>query len=714
LYESILSGDLNGDDAEVADPENLFDETTRAENSYHVVTGSLTDNSVVLDGFTITGGNANVSMISLPDCQEINNNDSNFPSNDGANILYSPSLSRGGGMYIESGSPKLMNCCFKNNSALSCGGGLQSRINSFPTLINCTFIENTSGWAGGGMDNYLGSPILIDCKFISNTAYQYGGGIYDVSSSSVLTNCIFTNNRASYNGAGIYNRRSKQLLINSIFTCNSTNWNGSSIYMNDNSNIILINCTFKGNYGNNGDTLSCHPSLYSGTAWLSNCIMWNSGNEIYNKDYLMRIDPIILVTYSNVRGGWEGQGNIDIDPLFADPNNGDFHLKSQAGRWDPASGSWPCTTLGTGWMIDNVTSPCIDAGDPNGPIGDEPQPNGGIINMGAYGGTSQASKSYFAESQCDTNESQSVNVSYSTDTNNTNIIDNPGSSLYDLYQQYNSAKEIVSNINSPETRIKDLTELIGAFLAGIVQDEENFSSKRALAVTQLGSLGAIEVKDFLKNLAEELEWTDATRQLKRTATLAYWKIKVIEETSEEAQEELLIDLLWGNNHPSPHADVVSSWAADELANRVVERALIEITESIRYSNPTARGEEHIQLCNTKIELLNSDTSRQKALQQALFMEDFTQDQLLKHWAITELSKIKTQESLCALICFALELQNKYYDENGRFVMGKNDRLGVYSVIFYRDIIEILKRNDITDSEINSTGLDPEKFFITPP
>jgi hypothetical protein len=44
-------------------------------------------------------------------------------------------------------------------------------------------------------------------------------------------------------------------------------------------------------------------------------------------------------------------------------------------------------------VIDDVTSPCIDAGDPNTPIGDELFPNGGVVNMGAYGGTAEASKS---------------------------------------------------------------------------------------------------------------------------------------------------------------------------------------------------------------------------------------------------------------------------------------------------------------------------------
>lgn len=82
--------------------------------------------------------------------------------------------------------------------------------------------------------------------------------------------------------------------------------------------------------------------------------------------------------------------NIIVEPN--DPNavwiEGDYHLKSQAGRWNPMSQSW---------VIDDVTSLCIDAGDPNSPVGDEPVPNGGIINMGAYGGTAEASKSYTIE-----------------------------------------------------------------------------------------------------------------------------------------------------------------------------------------------------------------------------------------------------------------------------------------------------------------------------
>jgi hypothetical protein len=78
----------------------------------------------------------------------------------------------------------------------------------------------------------------------------------------------------------------------------------------------------------------------------------------------------------------------NIVPEPEDPNavqfDGDYHLKSGTGRWDPIEGDW---------IRDDVNSLCIDAGDPGSPVGDEPEPNGGIINMGAYGGTEQASMS---------------------------------------------------------------------------------------------------------------------------------------------------------------------------------------------------------------------------------------------------------------------------------------------------------------------------------
>jgi hypothetical protein len=139
---------------------------------------------------------------------------------------------------------------------------------------------------------------------------------------------------------------------------------------------------------------------------LTNCIVRNG------KDAICNTHGEIIIQYTNLVGGREavsdpyatitwGEGNVEVEPDFADPGHwdtngtpedpnddcfveGDYHLKGQAGRWGPASESW---------VKDDVTSPCIDAGDPSSPIGQEPFPSGGRVNMGAYGGTAEASKS---------------------------------------------------------------------------------------------------------------------------------------------------------------------------------------------------------------------------------------------------------------------------------------------------------------------------------
>jgi hypothetical protein len=99
----------------------------------------------------------------------------------------------------------------------------------------------------------------------------------------------------------------------------------------------------------------------------------------YNQTgHIINLDP-----HFNNPGYWDPNGTPEdiTDDFWVE---GDYHLKSQAGRWDPNSQAW---------IQDDVTSPCIDAGNPRSSTGEEPEPNGGIINMGVYGGTAEASKS---------------------------------------------------------------------------------------------------------------------------------------------------------------------------------------------------------------------------------------------------------------------------------------------------------------------------------
>jgi hypothetical protein len=138
-----------------------------------------------------------------------------------------------------------------------------------------------------------------------------------------------------------------------------------------------------------------------GTATVINCIIRDCPQPVTltdspNEDAEDR-GSHATIEYCDVEGGQDGvsisgrfstltwgAGNIDVDPLFVNPSVGDFHLKSESGRWDPNSG---------GWIRDDVTSLCIDAGDPNSDWTSEIWPHGERINMGAYGGTREAGMS---------------------------------------------------------------------------------------------------------------------------------------------------------------------------------------------------------------------------------------------------------------------------------------------------------------------------------
>jgi hypothetical protein len=173
--QTILSGDIGvqGDNS---------------DNSYHVVTGA---NSAVLDGFTITGGNAN-----------------------GSNPF-----DRGGGMYNDHASPIVSNCTFSGNNASFFGGGMFNYLNSSPALSNCTFSGN-SAVVGAGMSNHsYCSPTVTNCTFSGNAASNSGGGMHNISSTPTVTNCTFSGNTASlFAGGGIFNFDGSNATIrNSIF-----------------------------------------------------------------------------------------------------------------------------------------------------------------------------------------------------------------------------------------------------------------------------------------------------------------------------------------------------------------------------------------------------------------------------------------------------------------------------------------------------------------
>jgi predicted outer membrane repeat protein len=193
---------------------------TTTDNSYHVVSACNVA-VTVLDGFTITGGQA-----------------------DGSGF--------GGGLYSDSSSPTLANVIFSNNTAYS-GGGLYS-LSGAPTLIDVTFSNNTATSLGGGLYSNNASATLIRVTFSNNTSYN-GGGAYNSSGSLTLTNAVFAGNSGQY-GGGLYNTGTAAL-SNVSFSDNIAG-SGESAYLRS-GNVTIINSIL---WGTAGDTA---VQLYSGS-----------------------------------------------------------------------------------------------------------------------------------------------------------------------------------------------------------------------------------------------------------------------------------------------------------------------------------------------------------------------------------------------------------------------------------------------------------------
>ena len=397
VYETILSGDLAGND----EP----DFANYGDNSYHVVMAMDMDTTAELDGFTITSGNAN------------GGSDHYYRDyrGGGMHILYgSPTVTnctftansarcQGGGIYNDSshGSvPRLTNCTFIGNSAGTHGGGFYNYPDGNLTITNCTFIGNSAKYTGGGIGKNGGSMTLNNCIFIGNsTVITGGGGLYSGYANLTITNCIFIGNSAGNDGGGISLWACYLTLVNCTFSGNSAENDGGGIYMHH-GGLTLTNCTLTGNSadGKGGGIYGWLINLVLGNITMTNSIMWD--NLASDGPQFAIYDSDSYINYCNIQGGeldiydpyevliW-GDGNmgedmVNDDPLFVDVDNDDYHLLSSAGRWDPDTSSW---------VIDGVTSPCIDAGDPNSDWSAELWPHGKQINMGAYGGTAQASMS---------------------------------------------------------------------------------------------------------------------------------------------------------------------------------------------------------------------------------------------------------------------------------------------------------------------------------
>jgi len=314
------------------------------------------------------------------------------------NTVRSVNAGMGGGFYCDDSSrPTISNCEINRNSSTAywsgCGGGVYGS----PVITNCRIAENEAAknaMGGGNGGGVAGSPLIIDSVIEGNiVGYQcrhegLGGG---VCGSPTLINCIISNNVASNGfkashgpGGGIFG---SPIVMNCVVTGNrgrpdsgisfsldsiSGAVKDSIIYSNDSvdswgneypeissynhlyitNSVIngLVNCDVSAKVEITNCTIARVQGSNSEAVTVTNSIVYEGMSE--GRDW--------IVTYSNIKGGHPGQGNIDAEPRFI--GNGDYHLKTSS----------PC--------IDTGTSETAPATDKDGTS--RPQGNG--YDMGAY------------------------------------------------------------------------------------------------------------------------------------------------------------------------------------------------------------------------------------------------------------------------------------------------------------------------------------------
>ena len=313
---TILSGDLAGNDG--ADFANY------EENSIHVVTGSGVVATAILDGFTVSGGNANGSephylgggMYNISGSPTLT--DVTFSSNNASNW--------GGGMYNYESDPSLTNVSFRNNSAETAGGAMYNHYSS-PTLTEVSFSSNSSSYVAGGMYNGYSSPGLSNVTFLENTADFYGGGMYNYMSSPELTNVTFSENTAVYNGGGMYNEESSPTLTIVTFNDNDAEYYGGGIYNEISSSPILTNVTFSGNNAFDGGGIyndKSNPTLINVT--LSGNTAADSGGGMYNSYSSPTLTEVIFSNNQAYYGGgiYNYESNPSLSAVTFSGNFGDY------------------------------------------------------------------------------------------------------------------------------------------------------------------------------------------------------------------------------------------------------------------------------------------------------------------------------------------------------------------------------------------------------
>jgi len=350
----------------------------------------ITGGTVLFDGMTISNGTARYEVISNDRGSGINSPNSADLTFINCRVVDNTYLADKGvygiGLHVSGGSVTLTNTVFAGNRAsvhTKRGTGLYAS-GADVSIVDCVFSNNySSGWNHGGGALWINggtlgvtNALFVDNTLSGNTPETYGGGAAVLAGGVEYSflNCVFRNNWA--------------------WSGSSDSFGGTFSVQGSTTTGIVENCTI---VQSKADKYGGAVWVHDGSIVLKNCILWSNTTRDVGYDVAVR-DGFANVSYCNLSGDkasiqylfeesgtlLKGDGLQWVYPRFASDFD-DVHLQSTTGRWDQALNGGA-----GGWTNDAQSSLCIDKGQ--GDYGNEPDPNGGALNLGAYGNTWQASK----------------------------------------------------------------------------------------------------------------------------------------------------------------------------------------------------------------------------------------------------------------------------------------------------------------------------------
>ncbi|MDP6684660.1 MAG: right-handed parallel beta-helix repeat-containing protein, partial [Candidatus Marinimicrobia bacterium] len=236
-------------------------------------------------------------------------------------VITQNSAESGGGISCYNSNPTIEGTIISNNVAIY-GGGINCRENSSPALLNVSILENTATQGGGLRCRDNSNPAVQNSTILGNSAAQYGGGIYTNNADPNINHSLIVQNSAG-EGGGVYGRINSDITLQNVTISDNSATEGGGLYLRNNSSSLMEHSIF---WNDTPQEIFLHPSETANQITVSNSDVQGGEDGI--------------VTNDNGTIYWY-DGNIDSDPLFCDPENGDYTVaaNSPCQLWDANIGA---------------------------------------------------------------------------------------------------------------------------------------------------------------------------------------------------------------------------------------------------------------------------------------------------------------------------------------------------------------------------------------